>query len=133
LVLENAIIIHRLEAGPETPLINTVKVIAAPLPEVDSNVQAYWLADDGDSLQTASVNLLRDSLMLALEDMYGVLAMPDTPFRTIRYPEGGVEKMERARVIREVGARLVLKNLRGWIVSVPAVFGAPGSTPAPNP
>jgi hypothetical protein len=133
LVLENAIIIRRLEAGPATALINTIKVIGAPLPEVDSNVQSYWLADDGDSLQTASVNLLRDSLMLALEDLYGILSMQDMPFRTIRYPEGGVEKMERARVIRATDARLVLKNLRGWIVSVPAAAAAPGSTPARNP
>lgn len=133
LVLENAIVIRGPETGPATALVNTVKVIGAPVDESDSNVQAYWLADDGDSLQTASVNLLRDSLMLALEDMYGVLAIHDAPFRTVRYPEGGIEKMERARVIRETDARIVLKNLRGWIVSVPAALGAPGSRPARNP
>jgi|SRR5450631_983606 hypothetical protein len=119
LVLENTIVVRRTEAKPANKNPTTVKVVGSPLPETDSNVEAYWMADEGDALQTVSVNLLRDSLVLALQDIYGSAAPGAADFRTVRYREGGAEKMERARIVNESESRLVLRNLRGWILSVP--------------
>jgi hypothetical protein len=127
LVLENTIVVHRVAAKAAAKNATTVKVVGSPLPESDSNVEAYWMADEGDALQTVSVNLLRDSLVLALQDIYGSAASAAADFRTVRYREGGAEKMERARIIIESESRLVLRNLRGWILSVPI------ATPTPTP
>jgi hypothetical protein len=133
LVLENTIVVRRSEvkAGPSNT--TTVKVVGLPLPETDSNVEAYWMADEGDALQTVSVNLLRDSLVLALRDMEVSAASGAADFRTVRYREGGAEKMERARIINESESRLVLRNLRGWILSVPIATPARTPTPARPP
>jgi hypothetical protein len=127
LVLENTIVVHRAAAKAAAKNATMVKVVGSPLPESDSNVEAYWMADEGDALQTVSVNLLRDSLVLALQDIYGPAASAAADFRTVRYREGGAEKMERARIIIESESRLVLRNLRGWILSVP--IATPTRTP----
>jgi hypothetical protein len=127
LVLENTIVVRRSEVKAGPPNTTTVKVVGLPLPETDSNVEAYWMADEGDALQTVSVNLLRDSLVLALRGMEVSAASGAADFRTVRYREGGAEKMERARIINESESRLVLRNLRGWILAVP--IAPPTRTP----
>jgi hypothetical protein len=137
LVLENSIVVRRIEAKAVTKGAasvvatanpTTVKVVGSPLPEADSNIEAYWMAEEGDALQTASVNLLRDSLILALQDVHGPAAAYAADFRTVRYREGGAEKIERARILNESNSRLVLRNLRGWILSVPITTSAAAPT-----
>jgi hypothetical protein len=57
-------------------------------------------------------------------------ASPDAPHRTVRYRLGGEERMERAQVLSERCDRLLIRNLRGWLMSVPvqcAQETAPGS------
>lgn len=142
LVLENSIRIRRIDAPPATsggvvkqaaPAVTatTVKIVGSPLPDTDSNVEAYWMTDGGDALRTASVNLFRDSLKLALENMQAAAPASAADFHTIRYREGGSEKMERAAVIFTMQSRLVLKNLRGWILSVPVL--QPAALPSMTP
>lgn len=48
----------------------------------------------------------------------------DQPFRTIRYVEGTAEKMERAQLVSEHCGRLVIKTLRGSLMSVPVKASA---------
>jgi hypothetical protein len=43
----------------------------------------------------------------------------ESPHRTFRYPEGGVEKMERAQLVEAHCGRALLRTLRGWLMSVP--------------
>jgi hypothetical protein len=78
------------------------------------------MIDDGALLTSASVDLLRESLSLALGELHGDFAGHAAKYRTVRYPRGGSEKMERAQVLRESRLRIVIKTLRGWIMSVPA-------------
>jgi hypothetical protein len=54
----------------------------------------------------------------------------DQPFRTIRYLEGTAEKMERAQLINEHCGRLLIKTLRGSLMSVPAKASAPRGSSA---
>jgi hypothetical protein len=39
--------------------------------------------------------------------------------RTYRYLQGGVERSERAQQVAGNCSRAVLRNLRGWLLSVP--------------
>jgi hypothetical protein len=49
-------------------------------------------------------------------------------FRTVRYQEGGAEKIERAQVLEQQCGRTVLRTLRGWLLSVPAQVEAASAT-----
>jgi hypothetical protein len=78
------------------------------------------MIEDGARLQSASADLLRASVNLALSEVHGYFAAHAAAFHTVRCPRGGTEKMERAQILRETPQRLVLKTLRGRIMSVPA-------------
>lgn len=121
LLLDHAIEV-RAAAAPAEPLYrNVIRVVSLPQPEGDRT--AAWSEDEGRPLKEQSASLLATSLDIALAaaaSNAGGVPVDDKPFRTVRYTEGGQEKMERAQVLDERCGRLLLKNLRGWLMSVPA-------------
>src|SRR5450432_244208 len=120
LVLQNSIVIHGPDATSPVTFKNVVEVVGRPRESVGSDSENTWMIDDGALLTGASVDLLRESLSLALGELHGDFADHAAAYRTVRYPRGGSEKMERAQVLRETRLRIVIKTLRGWIMSVPA-------------
>ncbi len=88
-------------------------------PESGKDPAAAWLANEGKKLREDGAWLLMESLDIAVHAAEGNMG-EGSPFRTIRYIEGGTEKMERARLISEQCGRLVIRNLRGEFMSVPA-------------
>jgi hypothetical protein len=115
ILLDNAIKVQDLGAAGAVRFENIVRVVAAPRKE--ANPQAYWVANDGRALVEETVRMAAHSIELALTTK----ALPDgaAPFRTQRYRFGAGEKMERGQVIRSGCARVVLKTLREWLMSVP--------------
>jgi hypothetical protein len=65
--------------------------------------------------------MLAQSVDIALAYMPGHAGTE--PFRTVRYQEGSVERMERAQVIREACGQVVLRTLRGNLMAVPGAAG----------
>jgi hypothetical protein len=120
LVLQNSILVHSPDAASPVTFKNVVEVVGRPRESVGSDSENTWMIDDGALLTSASVDLLRESLSLALGELHGDFADHAAAYRTVRYPRGGSEKMERAQVLRETRLRIVIKTLRGWIMSVPA-------------
>ena len=78
-----------------------------------------WLADQGKRLKEISAWLFSESLKIAMSAAYSGADTTEQPVRTIRYFEGSAEKMERAQVISEQCGRMVIKTLRGALMSVP--------------
>ncbi len=116
LVLDHAFALQR--AGDAAPSYrNTVRVVSAPSSEQD--LVAYWGADNGERLRAHAASMLAESLRIALADEAARDAQSTLPQRTYRYPEGGAEKIERAQLVSQRCDRLVLKTLRGWLLSVP--------------
>jgi hypothetical protein len=127
LVLHNSIVIHSPDAASPATFKNVVEVVSPPRDSVGADSENTWMIDDGAQLAGVSVDLVRESVNLALNEVHGDFAGHSAAYRTIRYPRGGSEKMERAQILRETGQRMVLKTLRGWIMSVPVA--APASEP----
>jgi hypothetical protein len=120
LVLQNDIVIHSPDAASPPTFKNVVEVVGRPRDSVGRDSENTWMIEDGALLTSASVDLLRESVSLALSELHGAFAGPARAYHTVRYPRGGEEKMERAQTLRQTPQRIVLKNLRGWIMSVPA-------------
>lgn len=122
LVLDNAFIVR----GPEkdAPIVyqNVVRVVTKPLPAGDEKapVADAWLAEDGRRLREQSIELMGESIDLMFSELArGPAAPEEREQKTVRYHEGGTVKMERASPIIESCDRVVLKTLRGWVMSVP--------------
>lgn len=122
LVLDNAFIVRGPEKDAPVVYQNVVRVVTKPLPAGDekSPVADTWLAEDGRRLREQSIELLGESIdLMFVELARGPVAPEEREQKTVRYHEGGNVKMERASALIERCDRVVLKTLRGWLMSVP--------------
>ena len=124
LVLQDSIVIHSPDAASPATFKNVVEVVARPRGPVGKDSENTWMIEDGALLASVSVDLLRESVNLALSELHGDFAGHAAAYHTVRYPRGGAERMERAQILRESRERVVLKTLRGWIMSVPVAAEA---------
>lgn len=113
IIVENTI---RIERGTGGAYEKVIRVIS---PAQDEKAgAALWLADGASLLKAESARIYAQSLDIAIDD---VKTQPESsePFKTVRYYEGGTEKMERAQVIGQQCSHLVLRTLRGDMLAVP--------------
>ena len=86
-----------------------------------------WLAEGGRLLSDQSAALLAESFELAVSD-FTLPAFDDkTPHETFRYAEGGIERMERAQLVKERCDRTLIRTLRGDLKSIPAAAQEPNA------
>lgn len=121
LVLDNAIAVRSPEAPTVVLYQNVVRVVSSPrpTPEDKTALLNFWTADDGLMLRQESASLFAESVDLVLAELAKGPDTVEVAQKTIRYPEGGGEKMERAALVGERCDRVVLKTLRGGLMSVP--------------
>jgi hypothetical protein len=117
LVLDNAIAV--LPHGAASPYQQVIRVVSPVQP--DGTNAAAWFDNHAALLRRVSAQMLAQSVDIALADMPGHAGTE--LFRTVRYQEGGVERMERAQVIRETCGQVVLRTLRGNLMAVPGPAG----------
>jgi hypothetical protein len=122
LVLDNAIVIHAGDV--KRPVYrNFVRVVGAPLPD-GTDAEAAWKEAAGRKLLEESAGLWGESVDIAFA--HAVQAPAEVPARTVRYRQGGHEKFERAEILHERCERLLLRTLRGELMSVPAMVQRQG-------
>ena len=132
LVLDNVISVYQPGEMAKPLYQTTIRVVSQPRTEQD--VEAVWKDNAGAALKAESTSLLAHSLTLALHEAGKPAADEGAPtFRTVRYREGEVEKMERAHVVSQACDRQVIKTLRGWLMSVPSPSVADPSAAACEP
>ncbi|NNG21697.1 hypothetical protein [Telluria aromaticivorans] len=124
LILENDVTLTPPSGQPV--YANRVRVISSV--HLYENLAGFWGEDQARALKAESVRLLAASVDIALDDAIvpRPAASPGAQ-RTVRYPEGGKLVFERAEIIKEACDRMLLRNLRGWLVSVPR-NGPPASS-----
>lgn len=116
LVMDNRISLYA-RANPEKPVyLNTVRVVSAAISDADP--AAFWQAENGEHLKDMSAHMLLESLVLVKTELQqaGTSAYPQ---KTVHYPEGGTDMIERASILSESCDHLVIRTLRGWVMSVP--------------
>jgi hypothetical protein len=102
---------------PATPIYsNTIKVVSTPI--ASSEPAGYWSANSGEALKGQSSKLLANAIDLALNQVDRESKVEGVQ-KTFRYVEGKVERMERGELLNESCDRLVVKTLRGWLLSIP--------------
>jgi hypothetical protein len=124
LILDNTVSVFK--AGSDQPVYtNTVRVVSRAGDA--ENLVAHWQQDSGKRLRDESAALFRESV----EIVRAYALMPATAAasaqRTFRYAEGKAEAMERAEPLSEQCGRALVKNLRGWLLSIPLKRKAPAA------
>lgn len=115
LVLNNLLIVHHVEENADVSKGHAIRVVSKALKETPSE---FWHENNGENLKTESADLLAKSIAYVLADLHEA-NVEKIPFETVRYLQGNAEKIERAQVINRQCDRLLLKNLRGMLMSVP--------------
>lgn len=116
IILDNSISIYQPEIKKPS-YQNTIRVVSRAREEPD--LVNFWTADEGKRLKEESASLFAQSVDIAVNDMSNEPTNENNAYKTIRYLQGKTEKIERAQPIQESCNRLVIKTLRGWLVSVP--------------
>lgn len=118
IILDNAVVIYAPDLPAAPAYQSVIRVVSKP--ESSVNPQSFWTANAGENLKSESARLLAESLDIAFSEANGGSAKRTNSHRTVRYMEGSKENMERGEVVSESCERVVLRNLRGWMMSVPA-------------
>lgn len=103
------------EGEPATRL--HVRVMSAG--EASEDPGSAWMANQGDKLKQMSTWLFSEAMTIAVSSLSQSEAPTDKKYQTVRYLNGNSEKMERALVVDEACGRLLIKTLRGVLMSVP--------------
>jgi len=118
LIIDALVVVTRPGEQPGSAYRNSIRVVSDVQNFGDKEAAMYWLENNGAHLQAESVRLLTQSLEIVWREVNEGKS-EDFPYRTVRYRQGGQERMERAQVIREQCNRLLLRTLRGNLMSVP--------------
>ena len=124
IIVENALSILKPGAPAESAYRNEVRVVYTP--HGSPSPENYWLANNGEKLHEAAIKLLAESIDIGLHDA-SLAPTDEKPFRTLRFTEGKQEKMERAQLLEDRCGRMLLKTLRGSLMSVPRLPTSPAN------
>jgi hypothetical protein len=126
IVLDNAVAIYSVTA-PASRYENVIKVVSTTT--VSDAPETLWGADQAKLLKATSASLLALSLDVALDQAVRGASAAVGPQRTLRYTEGKAERMERAELLSEQCNRILMRTLRGWVMSVPSARPAAADAP----
>jgi hypothetical protein len=121
LVLDNSVVVFAPNAAGPT-YQNLIRVVSSPEPEVTPD--AGWTAEDGKHLREVTTELLAISLTVAVAAAQAPATNSQVVERTYRYAEGGVSRMERAQLVTPGCERIVVRTLRGYLMSMPVTSGS---------
>lgn len=105
-----------------------IRVVSTPREEAD--IQAHWMTDNGFALKEEAAAMLAAALDMALEIRLPARPMNPAAQKTFRYRAGSVERFERAELVSEDCERLIVRNLRGILMSIPVKRDAGARMPA---
>jgi len=116
LIVDNTVSVF--QAGREQPVYsNTVRVVSRAV-EVE-NEAIYWQRNGGQRLRETSAALFRESVEIAREHAQAPAATAGAAEQTFHYLEGKEDASERAVPVSEHCGRVLVRNLHGWLMSIP--------------
>lgn len=124
LIVDNTVAVFR--AGSDQPVYsNTVRVVSRAV-EVE-NEAIFWQRNGGQWLREVSAALFRESVDIVREHALAPATTASGAQRTFRYLEGKEDAIERAVPLSEHCGRALVRNLRGWLMSIPLKLTRPAA------
>lgn len=118
-IINDNVVIRIPGQTPEVAHKSMIRVISTAENSVDSS--SFWTGNQGENIKGISSQLHAQSIDIALQTFAAGKSAESKPFQTVRYREGLSDKVERAQVIHKDCDRMLIKNLRGVLISAPVV------------
>lgn len=115
IILDNPLSI----AVPGNPTAYRILIRVVSRDAGENTPDKAWTEEQGRKLKSESERLFAASLDIALNAM-ATSGKGESAYKTVRFQEGGTEKMERGQVIHEDCSSILFQTLRGELMSVPA-------------
>jgi hypothetical protein len=115
LILDVEVAGERKDGAGKPVFSRSIRIVSTPRAGAD---RLAWWGPAGAELENEAVLLLSQALDLIVQDPLSG-APAEAAFRTLRYPVGASERVERAQVVAQSCRRLVLRTLRDVTLSVP--------------
>ncbi|PUB80860.1 MAG: hypothetical protein DBP01_17035 [gamma proteobacterium symbiont of Ctena orbiculata] len=112
----------------DSDYVHKVRVISKPTGVEDHKVDSYWVENEGHQLKQTVTRLLAQAIDLFIADATQHLQPLQDKQITARYQFGSERRIERASLLEQSCARLTLRTLRGWVLSVPVLDSLKHST-----
>jgi|APEBP8051073352_1049397.scaffolds.fasta_scaffold01498_6 hypothetical protein len=128
IVLNIAITIGRRSVVDPAQFRSDVRIVSNTADTADP--KTFWNANDGEKLKDLSALLVAESLEIVFRAAAGGTPSNLAQERTVRFMEGSAERIERAQVLENKCGRLLIRNLRGLLMSVPATVPSGERAPA---
>ncbi|MET0069770.1 MAG: hypothetical protein ABW096_06990 [Candidatus Thiodiazotropha sp.] len=107
--------------GDDSGYVHKVRVISNPIGVEERRVDSYWVEDEGRQLKQTVSRLLAQAIDLFIADATQHLQPLEDKQITARYQFGSERRIERASLLQQSCARMTLRTLRGWVLSVPVL------------
>ncbi|WP_347329945.1 hypothetical protein [Marinimicrobium locisalis] len=110
------VLILRSPGDPQTPPVyqNLVEVVSDR--SIGASTKKELL---GKGLEVVLKELYQVSVLVALDDMKDRLQADNQQPETFRHDVGGDLRIERGVTVKESCSNVVVRNLRGWLISLP--------------
>lgn len=118
IVLDLAVRVYASPAVKKPAYVNSIRVVSRAHEVADP--VAFWTTGGGSALKDESAGLLAESLDILAGELANDSSSATGAQKTVRYRQGATDMMERALVLRESCGRLLIRTLRGTLMSVPA-------------
>ncbi len=128
IILDHRFSVRSPGTTEEPTYVNTIRIVSRPRDVEDP--KSAWLNQEGASLKEESAALLAESLDILAAELLADSRVAAGTQKTVRYREGRQEMMERALVLKERCGRLLIRTLRGSLMSVPARASAVPQDPS---
>lgn len=130
IVLDNLVAIQLPGVSRESAYRTSIHVVSSP--STSTELAAFWSENDGERIKDESARLVAESLDIAFGEAGKGAVTSNAAYRTVRYFEGAAEKIERAQVLAEQCERLLIRTLRGNLMSVPVARAADAAISEPR-
>ncbi|MDB6060431.1 MAG: hypothetical protein JWM78_534 [Verrucomicrobiaceae bacterium] len=127
LTLQNSVTVYFSNKSTAIVYQNLIKIISDPI--FEKNPVEYWTQNEGEKLKNLSAELLAQSLKIATEEASKDPDIDVATYKTFHYYRGESEQIERGQLIANSCNRIVIRNLRGWIMSVPSHSSSSAALP----
>lgn len=116
IIVNNEIKVYKPDSSSAPAYVGVIKVVSKA--KVEKDFATFWTAGNGEQFKQLSAEIFAQSLDIVINDILNS-NLAKTGYKTLRYYEGGTEKFERGQIISESCDRVMIRTLRGAILSVP--------------
>jgi hypothetical protein len=121
LMVENVVSLYKNANKTEEKPDFSATVRVWSTPESATDTVSLWVENNGEKLKNLAASLTTQSIEIAINEWTQKEKREQPAYTSVRYLQGSIVSIERAQILDTRCDRLLIRNLRNVLVSVPQV------------